>query len=93
MDDLHEVLANRDSRYGGFSNVAKTARSFKASAAVNENHYKRTSAEEKEALDMIFHKLARILCQQGYDGDSWLDVAGYALLAHEAAIKRAKEEE
>ena len=37
-------------------------------------------SEEQEALDMIFHKIARILNGDPNYADSWHDIAGYATL-------------
>jgi hypothetical protein len=38
---------------------------------------------QKEAIEMICHKLGRILCGNPDTPDHWLDIAGYATLAHD----------
>lgn len=36
--------------------------------------------DQREALDMIFHKIGRIVCGDPNYADSWHDIAGYAKL-------------
>jgi hypothetical protein len=42
--------------------------------------WQRLSVGQREALEMIGHKIARILVGDPGHVDSWLDVAGYAQL-------------
>jgi hypothetical protein len=37
-------------------------------------------ADMQESLDMIVTKMARILIGDPYHHDSWIDIAGYAML-------------
>lgn len=48
--------------------------------AIAENSSRRMSDEELLSINMIGHKLARIITGTAYDADSWKDVAGYATL-------------
>jgi hypothetical protein len=41
------------------------------------------TASQKEALDMIQHKVARILNGNANHQDHWVDIAGYAELEHQ----------
>jgi hypothetical protein len=40
-------------------------------------------ADQREALDMIAHKIARIINGDPDYADSWVDIAGYATLVSE----------
>lgn len=79
MTDIQEVLDERGSRYGQFERNAMVSQLlksvlFETKKDVFLEHYQR------EALDMIAHKLARIVCGDPNYADSWLDIAGFAML-------------
>ena len=79
--DIMQTLAERGERYGVFMDHARIAQSFKG--YVRETHGKKwgdLSFDQKEALEMIFHKIARILNGDPDYADSWHDIAGYAQL-------------
>ena len=38
------------------------------------------SADKREALHMISHKLSRIVCGKSDFKDTWVDISGYATL-------------
>jgi hypothetical protein len=44
------------------------------------HHGKSFDVDQAEALDMIFHKIGRILNGDPNYADSWIDIAGYAKL-------------
>lgn len=75
------ILQERGNRYGVFIDHARIAQSFKN--YVRNTHGKKfdeMAFDQKEALDMIFHKIARILNGDPDYADSWIDIAGYAKL-------------
>ena len=79
--DIDTTLAQRGARYGLFIGHARIAQSFKA--YVRREHpekWEQMSFDQQEALDMIFHKIARILNGDPDYSDSWVDIAGYAKL-------------
>jgi hypothetical protein len=45
-----------------------------------EEGWARLDSDQKEALEMIVHKIARILNGDPNYADSWVDIAGYAKL-------------
>jgi hypothetical protein len=48
-------------------------------------NWERLSRGEREALDMIAHKIARILSgADPHDSEHWRDLAGYAIAARRA---------
>lgn len=78
MTDLNAILADRGSRYGDFTMHACITQHLKSVAA---GYYRPSLIPiHKEALDMIFHKIGRILNGDPNYADSWDDIAGYAKL-------------
>jgi len=78
-DATREVLAERGARYGRFDSHAAIAQRLKADMAVTPN-WGRLAPDQREALEMIQHKVARILNGDPDYEDSWRDIAGYATL-------------
>jgi hypothetical protein len=79
--NVDAILNTRASTYGSFVDVARMAQRLKnvAHTAADEQG-KSFSADQAEALDMIFSKLARIINGNADHIDSWVDIAGYAKL-------------
>lgn len=81
MNDLNQILTERGDRYGTFTGHAQISRSFKRMAeAFAADRGKVLADDQQEALDMIFHKIARVLNGDPDYADSWQDIAGYAQL-------------
>jgi hypothetical protein len=81
MTDINETLAQRGENYGEFMDNARAAQNFKS--YIRKEHkatWDGMAYDQKEALDMIFHKIARILNGDPDYADSWIDIAGYATL-------------
>ena len=83
------ILKERGSRYGSFRDNSRISQ--KLSYILADELCERTSrgqcfleAYQREALEMIFHKIARIVSgdDPGY-ADNWDDIAGYAQLGKE----------
>ena len=81
---------NRDEQHGGLAEVGPCAQEIKAAMRHAPNWARGPlGASEREALDMIAHKIARILCgADPYDPEHWTDIAGYA----EAAMRARREQ-
>jgi len=79
MSDIRSILEERGKRYGSFESHADIAQDLKAVmrryVEWNEMH-----TCHCEALEMMAHKIARILNGDPYYIDSWADIAGYAQL-------------
>ena len=75
--DLETILYDRGRKYGKFSRHAQISQALK-------NEIFRWQAnlidDQREALEMIAHKIARILNGDPNWADSWRDIAGYAQL-------------
>lgn len=78
---LSDIISQRDALYGGFERQAIMSQSLK-SLIQNGRSYHNLTPSQKEALEMILHKIARIINGDTNYADSWLDIAGYATLQH-----------
>lgn len=78
---LDTTLEERGKRYGVFKHHAQVTQDLKV---IIENSLKakeaRLDADQKEAIDMICHKIGRIVNGDPDYADSWHDIAGYAQL-------------
>lgn len=82
MSDVRKTLAARGKNYGKFRDHACISQNLKSRVHCTGNWEKLTHAQ-KEALDMIMHKVARILNGNPDHADSWHDIAGYATLVEQ----------
>lgn len=81
MTDIAAVLAERGARYGRFVDHAAVAQQLKDIVRVHlDVRNKRLAHDQLEALDMIMHKVARVVSGDPDYADSWVDIAGYAKL-------------
>lgn len=78
-NDLVNVLAQRGSRYGAFIDNATVSQDIKCIMEQSDN-WNQLDNDMKEALQMIAHKISRILTGDFMYDDSWIDIAGYAKL-------------
>jgi len=76
--DITETLQERGQRYGVFTRHAEISQQLKE--VINQYQTKVLAADQQEALDMICHKIGRILNGDPDYADSWHDIAGYAQL-------------
>jgi hypothetical protein len=74
---ISQILQERESRYGSFKEHALIAQNLKFEMW-QAKKFKQLNADQREALEMIQHKIARILNGDPNYADSWLDIAGYA---------------
>ena len=73
------LIAERGTRYGKFKDSADIMQSLKDTMR-DVDGWNNLTASQKEALDMIQHKIGRILNGDPTYDDSWKDIAGYATL-------------
>ena len=79
--NVDAILDARGSRYGNFLDHARITQKLKSVAHQFAGEQGKTfDADQAEAIDMIFHKLGRILNGDPNYADSWIDIAGYAKL-------------
>ena len=83
-NNVQSTLEERESQYGGFSDVAELTCGLIGSLVRPG-----MSFVQREALHMICSKLARIHCGDINKIDSWHDIAGYATLVVKDLEKKA----
>lgn len=79
LSEINEVLRERGKRYGPFKGHAQITQMLKHDMRLCEG-WNELIASQKEALEMIAHKIGRILNGDPNYDDSWRDIAGYAQL-------------
>ena len=79
VSELDVIIKERGKTHGNFRDQAYCAQSLKSVIRESPN-YDRMSKVQKEALDMIVHKIGRILVGDPDFKDHWVDIEGYAKL-------------
>lgn len=75
------VLDTRAVQYGTFADGAALMQAIKRTMSAHAQRHGKTFADDQwEALEMIVHKMARIINGNPDNHDSWVDIAGYAML-------------
>lgn len=90
-DPIGAILADRGSKYGKFEDHAKVTVALKT--VLFQRCVERQMSmkpDQCEALDMICHKLGRIVNGDPDYADSWDDIAGYAKLVGDRLRGEAK---
>lgn len=82
MSDVIATLIERGARYGDFTTHSLYTQNLKE-CMHSSSGWRMLSDDKKEALDMIAHKIGRILNGDPNYKDSWHDIAGYAKLAED----------
>lgn len=81
MSQLNDILNERGARYGTFAGQAEISQHLKIVVRSYLDKCSKVLADDQmEAVEMICHKLARIINGDPDYHDSWTDVAGYSQL-------------
>lgn len=85
MTSIDDVTAERGKRYGNYADHAATSQAIKnvpySALAANPNaDFDTLDDDTEETLEMIAHKLGRIVNSDPYYADNYIDIAGYAKL-------------
>lgn len=81
MNDIKEVLEQRQKTHGEFSDHALITQQLK-DVMRSTAGWTGLNAPMRESLEMVAHKIGRILAGNAYEPDHWLDIQGYAALVH-----------
>lgn len=76
---IDETLKERGDRYGPFCEHARIAQNLKR-AMKDSPKWESLSDSQREALEMVAHKIGRILNGDTNYVDSWHDIIGYTRL-------------
>jgi len=82
--NINETLAERERSYGDFENFSMVAKMLKQIIRNEIEDCEDLPGQWEdyftESLEMIIHKIVRIINGDPYHMDSWRDIAGYATL-------------
>ncbi len=79
--DIDGTLDERAQDYGKFKDGAALMQALKRTLADHARMHNKTFSDDQwEALEMIVHKIGRIVNGNPDKVDSWVDIAGYATL-------------
>ena len=87
---IDKVLNERGSRYGDFSDVATVSQDLQHVLFCAADQ--KLADDQREAIQMICSKLARIVCGDHNYVDSWTDIAGYATLVEKRLLGSQNDE-
>jgi hypothetical protein len=85
--DVSAILDERGKRYGSFIGHAAISPALKHIIFESRSDME-LMPDQREALEMIAHKIARIVNGDPNYADSWLDIAGYAQLVADRLNER-----
>lgn len=80
--NIATTLKQRGKRYGTFADNAATSQSLQDTMRETPN-WEQLSSDKKEALQIIQHKIARMLHGDPEYKDNWHDIIGYAKLVED----------
>ena len=89
--DIKDILEERGSRYGEFSQHALITQRLKDAFYSLSPKARHLTPSMCEAIDMIFHKLGRIGNGDPFYLDSWVDIVGYTQLVIDELEKPEKD--
>jgi hypothetical protein len=86
---IETTLDQRGKQYGGFIEHAKITQDIKRAMQGGKN-WASLRDNQKEALEMIAHKIGRILNGNPNYHDSWHDIVGYTKLVADTLVQDDK---
>ena len=90
-DNVDKTLDARAANYGTFKDGAALMQAIKRTMAAHAATHGKTFADDQwEALEMIVHKMGRIINGNPDVVDHWVDIAGYATLIADRLEGRAR---
>lgn len=82
MSYVQSERVNYDLHYGSFNEHAQITQGLKGVMACTPN-WAHLAHDQKEALDMIAHKIGYILNGELYCEDTWRDISEYAFKVYD----------
>lgn len=86
MTDIRATLNERQSTHGDYCDHAGATQRIKDVIRSGPS-YPQLDPHERETLDMIAHKIGRIVSGNPHFHDHWHDIAGYATLSADRQVK------
>ena len=88
--NITDTINAREKKCGGFTGVASLTQDLKNVARATNGWYGMPYIQ-REAIEMIFHKIARQINGVKDYPDNFHDIAGYALLAEQEILSQLRE--
>lgn len=82
MTDTKKILSEREKTHGNFADVAAMSQQIKTAMSMSKN-WLVLNVAQREALESIAMKIARVLSGDRNFRDHWEDIGGYAKLGEE----------
>jgi len=89
MKNIKDTIQERSSEYGNYSGQSTISQALKNVMRSSKN-WSTLTHDKKESLEMIVHKIARIINGNSNNFDSWHDIEGYAALISNSLQKPKK---
>lgn len=86
MTDIQQILNEREKTHGDYGSHAAITQALKADMHC-QSSWLSLPENQRETLDMIAHKIGRILAGDPDFRDHWADIAGYATLSADRCSK------
>lgn len=87
MTEIDALLVERKQQHGDFSDHARITQALKRTMWVEAGiKWEQMTDTQREALEMIQHKIGRILAGDPNHADHWRDIAGYAKITEERLV-------
>ena len=83
VPNIGNLLEGREKRYGRFINQARISQELKRAMRQSPN-WSRLTDSQREGLEMVQHKIARMLNGDPAYMDNIVDIVGYATLVMES---------
>jgi len=80
QDKITKILNERQLTHGDYLSKCIFIQTVKESMRSENNNWIRLDPDMQESLDMVIHKISRILYGDSYHTDNWVDIAGYIML-------------
>jgi hypothetical protein len=79
LDKVKDILTERPTKHGEFAENSRATWHI-VQVLQDERNWPTLSEQQRHALYMMAHKMARIVCGDPAETDHWDDIAGYATL-------------
>ena len=89
LSSIEKVLEERSKQYGAFIDHSIIAQGLKDLMRATPG-WTRLAPDQKESLEMVMHKIARVLNGDPNFLDSWIDSGGYIKLVTDRLEVQAK---
>lgn len=91
MTDIASTLGDRGKTHGDFTVHAEITQSLKSAARLNASLWYSLEDTHREAIEMILHKIGRIVAGDPNHHDHWHDIQGYSKLVADRIAENAEQ--